>query len=83
MKTVLAGGLLAVCLALTTSGMAYAHPGHTSCRGYGQVIAAEAQAQIIAPELLASGAGNIDDLVRLVHLGGEFNGEEVPALCSP
>lgn len=82
MKTVLVGAVLAASLALAAPATAYAHSGHTSCRGYGEVVAAEAQAQIIAPELLAIGAGNVDDLVRLVHLGGEFDGAEVPALCT-
>jgi len=82
MKTVIVGALLAAGLALAAPGVALAHPGHTSCRSFGEVITAEAQAQIIAPELRTIGPGNIDDLVELVHLGGEYDGEQVPALCS-
>lgn len=82
MKRILTATLFAALFVLISPALAQAHPGHTSCRGFGEVVAAEGKAQVIAPELRAIGPGNIDDVVRLVHLGGEFFGEEVPALCT-
>jgi hypothetical protein len=69
-------------IALTT-GQASAHPGHTSCQDFGQHNASEAHDQIIDDEIRFFGPGNVDDVIALVHLGGTFDGEPVPALCEP
>lgn len=69
-------------LALTT-GQASAHPGHTSCKDFGQHNAIEAHDQIVDDEVRFFGPGNVDDVVALVHIGGTFGGETVPALCTP
>lgn len=56
---------------------------HTSCKDFGQHNASEAQQQIIDDEVRFFGPGNVDDVVALVHNGGTFDGETIPALCSP
>lgn len=67
---------------LVVPQVAHAHPGHASCRGYGQLIAAEAREGIIADEIGSYEPGAVDDVVRLVHLGGSFDGMEVPSFCA-
>lgn len=81
MKNILTGAVLTAAFFLASPALASAHPGHTSCKAYGEQVAAEAKAHIIASELREIGPGNIDDVVHLVHLGGDFAGEEVPAFC--
>lgn len=66
-----------------TGGSSSAHPGHTNCKGFGQHNASEAHDQIVDDEVRFFGPGNVDDVVALVHLGGTFDGEPVPALCTP
>jgi hypothetical protein len=63
--------------------VAAAAPGHTSCRSLGQTNASEAQAHVLASEILAFAPGSVDDLVALVQLGGTFDGEVVEPLCTP
>ncbi|MGI8795526.1 MAG: hypothetical protein ACR2IR_02880 [Acidimicrobiia bacterium] len=74
--------LIAATIALS-SGVASAHPGHISCRGFGLHNASEAHQQIIDDEVRSFGPGNVDDVIALVHLGGTFGGEVIPAFCAP
>lgn len=79
-KLTIAPLLVAVTLALS-AGPASAHPGHTSCKNFGQHNATEARQQLIDDEVRAFGPRNVDDIVALVHLGGTFDSEPIPALC--
>ncbi len=83
MKTIiLIGALLAPPLLLASPTVADAHAGHTSCRDFGQLVASEAQAKVLADEMRSLTPGTVDDVVRVIHLGGQLDGEEVPAFCT-
>ena len=77
----LAGGLSAA--ALATAAPSGAVPGHTSCKGFGQLTVSEAQSKTIASELHSLPRGTVDDLIALVQIGGTFDGEVVPPFCTP
>jgi hypothetical protein len=70
-------------VALATATTASATPGHTSCRDLGALVAGEAQAGTIDDENRALPHGTIDNLIHTVQVGGEFEGEPVPAFCQP
>jgi hypothetical protein len=81
------GRLLVVTAGLTVAATATASPsgavpGHTSCKGYGQLTASEAHAHAVAPELHSLPRGTVDDLIAVVQVGGTFGGEPVPAFCT-
>lgn len=58
-------------------------PGHTSCKGYGQLIVSEAHTKTLVPELHSLPRGTVDDLIAVVHVGGTFGDEVVPPFCLP
>ena len=58
-------------------------PGHTSCKGYGELTASEAHAKTLVTELQSLPHGTVDDLIALVQVGGTFDGETVPPFCTP
>jgi hypothetical protein len=70
-------------IALATAHTADATPGHTTCKDLGALVASEAHAQTIADENRSLPPGTIDDLIHTVQVGGEFQGEPVPAFCQP
>ncbi len=69
--------------AIVTAAPSGAVPGHTSCKGYGQLTVSEAHDRTLAPELHGLPRGTVDDLIALVQVGGTFGGEVVPAFCTP
>jgi hypothetical protein len=68
--------------ATATASPSGAVPGHTSCKGYGQLTASEAQTGTLVPELHSLPRGTIDDLIAVVQVGGTFGDEPVPAFCT-
>jgi hypothetical protein len=78
---VVSAGLTAAAIATAAPGGAV--PGHTSCKGYGELTVSEAHAKTLAPELQSLPRGTVDDLIALVQVGGTFDGETVPPFCTP
>lgn len=81
-KLTTAAFVVTASLALTTA-QAAAHPGHTSCKGYGELTASEAHAGTVASELQSLPRGTVDDLIAIVQVGGTFGDEVVPPFCVP
>ncbi len=85
MKKFVAVLVLVATLMIVGATTASAHPGHTSCKGFGQHNAAEARARTLAGEIRSLisffGPGVIGEAVALVHNGGQFGEITVPALC--
>ncbi len=74
-----AAGLAAAIIAMASPSGAV--PGHTSCKGYGQLNASEAQAGTLVPELRSLPRGTLDDLIAVVQVGGTFGDEVIPPFC--
>jgi hypothetical protein len=70
-------------ITFATGGIAGASPGHTSCKDLGVLVANEARAGTVGEENRSLSHGTVDDLIHTVQVGGEFEGEQVPAFCQP
>ena len=70
-------------IALATASTVGATRGHTSCKDLGALVASEARAGTVGEENRSLPHGTVDDLIHIVQVGGEFEGETVPAFCQP
>jgi hypothetical protein len=70
-------------ITLATAQTAGAAPQHTSCKELGALVASEARAGTVGEENRSLPPGTIDDLIHTVQVGGDFEGEQVPAFCEP
>ena len=70
-------------VSLATATTANAASGHTSCKDLGALVASEAGAGTVGEENRSLPHGTVDDLIHIVQVGGEFEGEPVPAFCQP
>jgi hypothetical protein len=70
-------------VALATANTVGATPSHTSCKELGALVASEARAGTVGVENRSLPHGTVDDLIHIVQVGGELEGETVPAFCQP
>jgi hypothetical protein len=78
---VLTGTAGLAAIVLIAASTAHAALSHTSCKELGALVASEARAGTIGEENRALPRGSVDDLIHIVQVGGDFEGEAVPAFC--
>jgi hypothetical protein len=76
----IAATIAASFIAMTST--AGAAPGNGSCKDFGAATAEAARTGALVPEIRSLTPGTVDDVVALAKVGGEFDGETVPSLCT-